>query len=186
MKRRAHPRVCGENPIPSLIAASVAGSSPRVRGKLAPDSIDPSNAGLIPACAGKTGSSCSTSIPRPAHPRVCGENLVGCRGDAVGNGSSPRVRGKPASARTLLTVRGLIPACAGKTRPRTSHRSKGRAHPRVCGENLEWFEETTGMPGSSPRVRGKRIHGDSLHLVTGLIPACAGKTSKRVQATTAR
>ena len=38
-------------------------------------------------------------------------------------------------------------------------------------------DELSFSVGSSPRVRGKRIHGDSLHLVTGLIPACAGKTS---------
>ena len=31
---------------------------------------------------------------------------------------------------------GLIPACAGKTDYEESEDTLGRAHPRVCGENL--------------------------------------------------
>ena len=50
----AHPRVCGENGEGPLIAGDVAGSSPRVRGKRMPFSTLSEDAGLIPACAGKT------------------------------------------------------------------------------------------------------------------------------------
>ena len=52
---RAHPRVCGENRYNRTLAASVAGSSPRVRGKRAAGGTHFARTRLIPACAGKTG-----------------------------------------------------------------------------------------------------------------------------------
>ena len=51
---RAHPRVCGENNSGMVWTFSSSGSSPRVRGKPACLSRRLSEAGLIPACAGKT------------------------------------------------------------------------------------------------------------------------------------
>ena len=35
-----------------------------------------------------------------------------------------------------LRLAGLIPACAGKTRPVATRKAKTTAHPRVCGENF--------------------------------------------------
>ena len=52
-----------------------------------------------------------------AHPRVCGENTVSGAVDGIKNGSSPRVRGKPAVVKNGGSAKGLIPACAGKTLP---------------------------------------------------------------------
>ena len=50
----AHPRVCGENAATLSAWTTKTGSSPRVRGKrVFPQKIK-GNAGLIPACAGKT------------------------------------------------------------------------------------------------------------------------------------
>ena len=71
---RAHPRVCGENVISHLTAEGVAGSSPRVRGKL--DCCTGSRGAyrLIPACAGKTSIAARVCRSSRAHPRVCGEN----------------------------------------------------------------------------------------------------------------
>ena len=50
------------------------------------------------------------------------------------------------------------------------------AHPRVCGENRCLWARGRGVPGSSPRVRGKQagLGADPDH--DRLIPACAGKT----------
>ena len=50
-----------------------------------------------------------------AHPRVCGENAAFKALDALDEGSSPRVRGKPHVHTPLGPPKGLIPACAGKT-----------------------------------------------------------------------
>ena len=133
---RAHPRVCGENPVSDHHMSTRSGSSPRVRGKLPAYDQAQITSGLIPACAGKTAPGQSPSPMNWAHPRVCGENsgersrLPMCRG------SSPRVRGKRWSRFIRLRLRWLIPACAGKTHEPAHRRSRREAHPRVCGENM--------------------------------------------------
>ena len=53
---------------------------------------------------------------------------------------------------------------------------KTGAHPRVCGENLPALDTILTTEGSSPRVRGKLVHGKGNKTRVGLIPACAGKT----------
>ena len=70
----AHPRVCGENYNPDLHICVQPGSSPRVRGKRNSENARDLSRGLIPACAGKTGTRTRPRPPIWAHPRVCGEN----------------------------------------------------------------------------------------------------------------
>ena len=113
--RRAHPRVCGENSTSIPPRSCARGSSPRVRGKLHELRKLLEEAGLIPACAGKTAFTRSPPRPLRAHPRVCGENVRGVDAGRAGQGSSPRVRGKLHKTLTGVSTDGLIPACAGKT-----------------------------------------------------------------------
>ena len=75
--RRAHPRVCGENPLAAAEAGADRGSPPRVRGKLLPRLDVDELLGLTPACAGKTRSARRPRRTSRAHPRVCGENIHG-------------------------------------------------------------------------------------------------------------
>ena len=86
------------------------------------------------------------------------------------------MRGKPLSNPRGSREPRLIPAHAGKTirshRPMTG----GRAHPRACGENPDLVEEFRSEGGSSPRMRGKPVHGGENIVIRGLIPAHAGKT----------
>ena len=173
----AHPRVCGENPPLRWRLLLGRGSSPRVRGKLHHDGPSIEAEGLIPACAGKTRRRWAARRRVPAHPRVCGENrtvVLYARGDL---GSSPRVRGKLGQRREGTPLRGLIPACAGKTGHRGRSPSSGTAHPRVCGENGWHRHRIRPNPGSSPRVRGKPALAARMAAAMGLIPACAGKTA---------
>ena len=135
MRRRAHPRVGGENLSRPRGWGKSPGSSPRGRGKPHGARSGIPRDGLIPAWAGKTSSSASPRPPSRAHPRVGGENG---NGPTAGNpmyGSSPRGRGKPPIAAQGSPVAGLIPAWAGKT--------------------LGWNRTTIYLPGSSPRGRGK-------------------------------
>ena len=113
----------------------------------------------------------------PAHPRVCGENYLHMNSMPQANGSSPRVRGKPRSQHRAGHRPGLIPACAGKTRPGIDGLSRRSAHPRVCGENELCMWRRDRLIGSSPRVRGKHRRAADHRLVRRLIPACAGKTN---------
>ena len=156
--RAAHPRVCGADgdtmrdaEIPDrLIPACAgqtfgvapghlyeAGSSPRVRGRLAEEFLCAGLVRLIPACAGQT--------------------CRGLFGPSRRRGSSPRVRGKPVTVVISLTGWGLIPACAGQTYRATRTTSPATAHPRVCGADLTGNFTNIGNRGSSPRVRGRRL-----------------------------
>ena len=94
-------------------------------------------------------------------------------------GSSPRVRGKRSSRTDRDRPRRLIPARAGKT-PLRHHRPHQRwAHPRACGENNVRKALNVLAFGSSPRVRGKLPALGRVEAHRGLIPARAGKTSRR-------
>ena len=172
----AHPRVCGENGDGVDDPRGAGGSSPRVRGKHHRLVRVAHRGRLIPACAGKTGPRTAGRYSCGAHPRVCGENGVGDSEHCMQSGSSPRVRGKHLFEAGLRPHAGLIPACAGKTQPRSPSPGGGRAHPRVCGENRPRPCRMFSCAGSSPRVRGKPREDPQAGAPAGLIPACAGKT----------
>ena len=171
--------MCGENRAKRSSTYAARGSSPRVRGKPNLDRANNALARLIPACAGKTPLGNAEGIAPPAHPRVCGENSVKTRLVQAPAGSSPRVRGKLVTLRLQAVRDRLIPACAGKTMRAEVTSELFRAHPRVCGENGNVLAFHGLPPGSSPRVRGKRIASRSARNCSGLIPACAGKTPMR-------
>ena len=90
-----HPRVCGENPAMVVSTKTLAGTSPRMRGKPANCQICCMRSRNIPAYAGKT-----THV---------GEK------PQVGAGTSPRMRGKLLAAPPEDRSRRNIPAYAGKT-----------------------------------------------------------------------
>ena len=108
---------------------------------------------------------------------MCGENQASDLDARLVWGSSPRVRGKLETSRGQLHEFGLIPACAGKTGVLDLYGNLRSAHPRVCGENRAYDLAADALEGSSPRVRGKRQMTRPFSSVSGLIPACAGKTS---------
>ena len=172
----AHPRACGENfPCPWIVS-SLAGSSPRMRGKRSSLRSNLMEDGLIPAHAGKTRGEGEKGARERAHPRACGEN----DGDSVclqfGVGSSPRMRGKPRPSARTGTGGGLIPAHAGKTEIYEDEAATAAAHPRACGENAAVWKIGTRTVGSSPRMRGK-LDAPLITIRSGrLIPAHAGKT----------
>ena len=169
--------MCGENSSAAARIASVGGSSPRVRGKPPHRRRSRHTIRLIPACAGKTNILVILLADPTAHPRVCGENKYSGNTSGRPHGSSPRVRGKRPHSGTTSGRRGLIPACAGKTRRVWGLDAQRGAHPRVCGENLSMVFYYVGCVGSSPRVRGKLSFRGSRIYERGLIPACAGKTT---------
>ncbi|VFA92141.1 Domain of uncharacterised function (DUF2825) [Nocardia farcinica] len=152
--------------------------------------------GVIPACAGSTGTAVTVSKRIRAHPRVRGEHgRIGnelndgwgssrVRGEHVDSasratadaGSSPRARGAQPPQRLSATGRGLIPACAGSTASCRRVDTGSRAHPRVRGEHPTGGGQHAGRWGSSPRARGARRSRPDRRSVAGLIPACAGST----------
>ena len=71
-----HPRLCGANMPPSVMATPRYGSSPLVRGKL-DSTIDVwAVARIIPACAGQTQTIVFSTVCGTDHPRLCGANTT--------------------------------------------------------------------------------------------------------------
>ena len=173
--------MCGEHKGTQAILADGEGSSPRVRGTLLVLLVLPVHHGIIPACAGNT--SCP---PEPAcrprdHPRVCGEHFTLISMLLLSSGSSPRVRGTPSGFFKVRSDLGIIPACAGNTSTRLALSRGSRDHPRVCGEHAEAANAEYVWEGSSPRVRGTLHEARRDVGLDGIIPACAGNTSRQTR-----
>ena len=72
----------------------------------------------------------------------------------------------------------ITPACAGKSRRKTTDRFCSRDHPRLCGEKLcPAGVKVLGL-GSPPRMRGKGVSAARIGCGVGITPACAGKRPK--------
>ena len=152
------------------------GSSPLTRGKPRYVCGTCRSAGLIPAHAGKTPSK-PRAISQPgAHPRSRGENVDDKAVYANDRGSSPLTRGKQGYPHTPSTLKGLIPAHAGKTSALVSVDIGVGAHPRSRGENFSAPASAVLIAGSSPLMRGKPKRRPRKTGRFGLIPAHAGKT----------
>ena len=134
--RRAHPRGCGADRSSADSDAMMAGSSPRVRGRLLMRRVFSAHRRLIPAGAGQTSTRTNTHPP--------------------GVGSSPRVRGRRIDRLEGRLDSGLIPAGAGQTWKVRSVKRLCRAHPRGCGADFSSAAVSIIHAGSSPRVRGRR------------------------------
>ena len=173
----AHPRSRGENITARGGRARRWGSSPLTRGKRVRPRARQTLGRLIPAHAGKTRLSSSSSCHGRAHPRSRGENLIGYSVTQRHLGSSPLTRGKRRRDLDEAVPDGLIPAHAGKTPHPTERGALGWAHPRSRGENVPWWGSFQLVRGSSPLTRGKPRRRANSSPRPGLIPAHAGKTA---------
>ena len=158
-------------------------------------------AGIIPACAGSTRLVLPLLRTFRDHPRMCGEHGGVNNYNNPTLGSSPHVRGAHAMTGEKTQVYGIIPACAGSTRPNLDCPRLWGDHPRMCGEHFdEWIDDmsatgssphvrgapcclvrTTPSWGSSPHVRGAPVVHGLLDGLGGIIPACAGSTTPPAQ-----
>ena len=176
LEERDHPRMCGEHTSQPAWTAWRWGSSPHVRGAPTRNRQRNTANGIIPACAGSTGTSLSTGASSRDHPRMCGEHVKHLIKDGSVWGSSPHVRGALWRTGNERPSRGIIPACAGSTVITLIASLVAGDHPRMCGEhgtNIPFF---ISPPGSSPHVRGARCTFPILTCSNGIIPACAGST----------
>ena len=105
-----------------------------------------------------------------------GENSIISQANSICLGTSPRARGKPRKCLQKITIRGNIPACAGKTVINATPEGVEAEHPRVRGENADIEYGIRVVAGTSPRARGKLAPSRPHRWQIGNIPACAGKT----------
>ena len=154
----------------------MAGTSPRMRGKLMGGVPAVQCMRNIPAYAGKTPQWRKLRGHRPEHPRVCGENLPRALPHVMKLGTSPRMRGKHSSSPRKGDIGRNIPAYAGKTKHYPRQVWGFSEHPRVCGENNTQASLDAIKGGTSPRMRGKPNPVDNVLQKIRNIPAYAGKT----------
>ena len=190
-----HPRVCGERVTSNSDIATKNGSSPRLRGtRIGAERGEPRRR-FIPAFAGNAKLLSCPPASSPVHPRVCGERYWSSPWMVGRGGSSPRLRGTPATvlyARLRYAVhprvcgerdRGFssaalvmrfIPAFAGNARASAPRICTTPVHPRVCGERTLHADELAICGGSSPRLRGTLRDRLSQRHQVRFIPAFAG------------
>ena len=171
-----HPRACGEHWSTVVVASTIWGSSPRLRGTpiRAKPAVHP--AGIIPALAGNTAFAWLPSARTRDHPRACGEHHSGAGELTHLRGSSPRLRGTRLKCSRKNYTTGIIPALAGNTASSYSLSLACRDHPRACGEHNHTETRVQGHGGSSPRLRGTRGGAVMTYGSYGIIPALAGNT----------
>ena len=115
-----HPRACGANPAVWVSIMATLGSSPRVRGERRGEDLHGRGGRIIPACAGRTNDHTTRHFTPSDHPRVCGANVRRFLTGWADPGSSPRVRGERSPSPPSLLALRIIPACAGRTRCRST------------------------------------------------------------------
>ncbi len=126
--------MCGEKSADIEGCNYLAGSPPRVRGKVRRALVCVCDVGITPACAGKSSYAPVYTDGLKDHPRVCGEKLNFCHKSPSDKGSPPRVRGKDDQERRELVKIRITPACAGKRAVNARGEFYNKDHPRVCGE----------------------------------------------------
>ena len=150
-----HPRMCGEKSIETDRQEWGLGSPPHVRGKAHALKERPFPVGITPACAGKSLSCGDARSQDWDHPRMCGEKAGKGMHHSPNRGSPPHVRGKGQIHVALVVVRGITPACAGKSAVLVRHAPPVQDHPRMCGEKYADKYDALPTLGSPPHVRGK-------------------------------
>ncbi len=151
------------------------GLSPRARGSRPHQWSFRGTSGSIPAGAGKPPRGTAGRCAPEVYPRGRGEADRGLLLFLREQGLSPRARGSRADAWRPVAATGSIPAGAGKPRARCVHRRLLWVYPRGRGE-AAWSRPKWGIStGLSPRARGSLDRQPRNQVVSGSIPAGAGK-----------
>ena len=174
-RKGVYPRACGETRRSIGKSRKGRGLSPRVRGNRRITEPRHVFGGSIPARAGKPRPGPLPRRFRKVYPRACGETFDECHATGDGQGLSPRVRGNPGRPGARTGRHGSIPARAGKPSFPAPPPGRSWVYPRACGET--WGLHGHNLPGEglSPRVRGNQACLVGNSVISGSIPARAGK-----------
>ena len=174
---RDHPRSRGVYLHARIHAVYDGGSSPLARGLRVGAFWPSASGGIIPARAGFTSSSSSSSPLRRDHPRSRGVYMSVLTSLLNSQGSSPLARGLPPKPLPRWRLSRIIPARAGFTRRGLGGCAPCGDHPRSRGVYV--CRHAVGPPGSgsSPLARGLHDGFHRIGLPAGIIPARAGFTS---------
>ena len=171
-----HPRMRGEDVMTSGWRSRRQGSPPHARGRQRNRNDRCHAGGITPACAGKTSRRLSGRISRTDHPRMRGEDATMPPAFNSIAGSPPHARGRPVPHMVLAYVRGITPACAGKTSWAAGETVIVKDHPRMRGEDPSTTAIQENNTRSPPHARGRPDPQGPFTFFVGITPACAGKT----------
>ena len=152
---------------------------PRMRGEhSSADDMERNPCGIIPACAGSTGSAYwYTEGGVGSSPHARGARSKGCLGIRW-RWDHPRMRGEHhSSPSTYFSLARIIPACAGSTSAARWSTTVGQgSSPHARGARHS-RGNTSAPCRDHPRMRGEHVLaiGEG-HEEFGIIPACAGST----------
>jgi len=122
IRKRDHPRLCGEHSSCRHVLTSLLGSPPPVRGTFVPCCYKLLTRWITPACAGNIKSDNTFCRRRGDHPRLCGEHARSGLSIKETMGSPPPVRGTYDPLDIEFDVKRITPACAGNiSRKNTDH-----------------------------------------------------------------
>ena len=150
----------------------IAGSPPRVRGKVKIIWFSTAFGGSPPRMRGKG------PLPRDALPAL-GEKTPDASSTTKSIGSPPRMRGKAKRHVADDGMIGITPAYAGKSLRYAIVKPPSEDHPRVCGEKKAELTPDELSRGSPPRMRGKDFLLFHRLFSQGIPPAYAGKSRSR-------
>ena len=115
------------------------------------------------------------------HPRLRGEKFFESLCFVYAVGSPPLARGKASIPSKLSRLMRITPACAGK-REQLYYTSKlVWDHPRLRGEKKTKRATTLFTQGSPPLARGKEYFIGENMSPYRITPACAGKSTLKLQ-----
>ena len=155
IKRKDHPRPCGEKQADYEKLDADEGSPPPMRGKGRRGVCELSNAWITPAHAGKSPESRPPCVCLWDHPRPCGEKIAILLLSNPNSGSPPPMRGKVLMPLNGSSGMGITPAHAGKSPITRQNLWVCKDHPRPCGEKRKHRERQPREQGSPPPMRGK-------------------------------
>ena len=155
------------------------GDHPRMRGEHYTDAeLDQIKQGSSPHARGAPSARRWGTTRRGDHPRMRGEHLMTAFRNPSLVGSSPHARGARRQGGSAGRGYGIIPACAGSTTPSTPGLWPPWDHPRMRGEHNARHIGYAVCEGSSPHARGAPRRLFCPLARRGIIPACAGSTTR--------
>ena len=173
-----HLRVCGAVRAIRFRREGPAGSSPRVRSGRQPSGRRASPVGIISACAERSSPTNTYPSATRDHLRVCGAILTNEHLSVRDAGSSPRVRSDLDGPFPLPHRVGIISACAERSTHPSPATNQKRDHLRVCGAIWLPVVQEQRVLGSSPRVRSDPDSQGRAACSTGIISACAERSTR--------
>jgi len=169
-----HPRVRGDDSVPSEFVSPTCGSPPRAWGRLETADAIREHRRFTPACVGTIAKSAGCCVAAAVHPRVRGDDSRAESGEGELDGSPPRAWGRLFLDVLLDPSRRFTPACVGTIVAQSQKYSVASVHPRVRGDDVALATKQGPSIGSPPRAWGRSGSPGLRQSRVRFTPACVG------------